>query len=84
MLKLNINEVKNNLSRYLKLLQSGEVILLCKRNLPIAEIRPLKQTSKKARTYGMDKGKFVLGKEFFDPLPEEFLAHFRAASKKRV
>ena len=41
MLKLNIHEAKTHLSRYLAKLKKGETIILCKRNKPIAEIRPL-------------------------------------------
>lgn len=40
MIKLNIHEAKTHLSRYLPALERGETILLCKRNIPIAEIRP--------------------------------------------
>jgi antitoxin (DNA-binding transcriptional repressor) of toxin-antitoxin stability system len=41
MIKLNIHEAKTHLSRYLSRLAKGETITLCKRNVPIAEIRPI-------------------------------------------
>jgi antitoxin (DNA-binding transcriptional repressor) of toxin-antitoxin stability system len=41
MIKLNVHEAKTHISRYLERLAGGETILLCKRNIPIAEIRPL-------------------------------------------
>jgi hypothetical protein len=28
------------------------------------------------RPIGLDKGKFIVGPEFFEPLPDELLAHF--------
>jgi hypothetical protein len=28
------------------------------------------------RPIGLDKGKFAVGPEFFEPLPDEFLAYF--------
>ena len=39
MIRLNIHEAKTHLSRYLPLLEAGETIILCKRNVPIAEIK---------------------------------------------
>jgi len=42
MIELNIQEAKTHLSEYLAKLKHGETIVLCKRNQPIAEIRPLR------------------------------------------
>ena len=36
MIRLNIHEAKTHLSRYLARLAEGELILLCKRNVPVA------------------------------------------------
>jgi len=41
MIKLNIHEAKIDQSAYLDRLAQGEIIILCKGNVPIAEIRPL-------------------------------------------
>ncbi len=76
MIRLNIHEAKTHLSRYLPRLAKGEIILLCKRNVPIAEIRPLPPPRTKKRPIGLDKGKFTVPKEFFDPLPDELLRAF--------
>lgn len=43
MLKVNIHEAKTHLSRYAKRVKAGETVLLCDRNRPFAEIRPLKK-----------------------------------------
>ena len=75
MIRLNIHEVKTHLSRYLAKLEEGETILLCRRNEPIAEIRPLSPKRKKPRPIGLDEGKIKLGPEFFEPLPDELLAY---------
>lgn len=48
MIKVNIHEAKTHLSRYLERLSEGERIVLCKRNVPIAEIRPLKNLARLA------------------------------------
>lgn len=77
MIKINIHEAKTHLSRYLLALEQGETILLCKRNIPIAEIRPLPKPRTRPRPLGLAADRGVkLPPEFFDPLPAEFLAAF--------
>ena len=76
MIKLNIHEAKTHLSRYLERLARGESILLCKRNIPIAEIRPLPAHRKTKRPVGLAKGKLKIPPEFFEPLPSDVLASF--------
>ena len=77
MIRLNVHEAKTHLSRYLKRLEDeGEVIVLCRRNVPIAEIRPLPVKPRQPRPVGLARGQFEVGPEFFDPLPEEMLRAF--------
>jgi len=76
MIKLNIHEAKTHLSKYLSRLAKGETILLCKRNTPIAEIRPLPATPRKPRPIGLGKGTFAVPDSFFEPLPDELLDLF--------
>ena len=80
MIKLNIHEAKTHLSRYLEKLKKGETILLCKRNEPIAEIRPLPAHPSHKRPIGLAKGQLTIPKEFFDPLPEDVLQAFNRSS----
>lgn len=77
MIKLNVHEAKTHLSRYLKRLEDdGEVIVLCRRNIPIAEIRPLPVKPHQERPVGLAKGLFEVGPQFFEPLPEDVLDAF--------
>jgi len=76
MIRLNIHEAKTHLSRYLGKLARGETILLCKRNIPIAEIRPLSPHRKTKRPIGLAKGKFKVPPAFFEPLPAELIKAF--------
>ena len=76
MIRLNIHEAKTHLSRYLAKLRRGETILLCKRNIPIAEIRPLPKRRKTKRPIGLAKGEFKVPPEFFEPLPSELVDAF--------
>ena len=76
MIRLNIHEAKTHLSRYLKELAKDETIILCKRNIPIAEIRPIRPHREYQRPIGLAKGEFEVTSEFFEPMPEEMFAAF--------
>ena len=76
MIRLNIHEAKTHLSRYLKRVAKGERIILCSRNVPIAEIRPLPAPNTKPRPIGLARGRFTVPPSFFEPLPEELLDGF--------
>jgi len=77
MIKLNIHEAKTHLSRYLvKLEEEGEVIILCRRNVPVAEIRPLLPAAGAKRPVGLYQGQIHVGPEFFEPLPDDIMAAF--------
>jgi antitoxin (DNA-binding transcriptional repressor) of toxin-antitoxin stability system len=39
--KLNLHEVKARFSECIEMVESGESIVVCKRNIPVAEIRPI-------------------------------------------
>ena len=53
---MNIHDAKAKLSHYLRLVQEGETIIICKRNVPIAEITPAKKHSK--RRAGLAKERY--------------------------
>jgi len=74
--RINIHEAKTHLSRYLSRLKSGETILLCRRNVPIAEIRSLDQKKRTKRKIGLAKGLLTVPESFFEPLPDDVLASF--------
>ena len=76
MIRLNIHEAKTHLSEYLDRLETGETIVLCKRNTPVAEIRALPRARKTKRPIGLAKGRFKVSKKFFHPLPDEILNAF--------
>lgn len=68
-IRLNIHEAKTHLSKYLKDLSKGDIILLCNRNVPIAEIQPIINKKSMKRIIGLAKGKVTIAKGFFDPVP---------------
>jgi len=74
--RVNIHDAKTNLSRYLSELEPGDVLVLCNRNRPVAELRTLKKNARKPRI-GVAKGEFTVPDSFFEPLPDELLKAFR-------
>ncbi len=66
---ININEAKARLSEYARRVKKGETIILCDRNRPFAEIRPL-QSLDQRRPFGLVKGLFQVPEHFNDPDPE--------------
>jgi len=66
MIQININEAKAKLSKYTKMVKAGETVVLCDRNKPFAEIRPLDRKGMAPRVFGLSTGVFKLGPEFFE------------------
>ena len=69
MTSVNIQEAKTHLSRFAKRVKAGETIILCERNRPIAEIRPIVKPNNKVRL-GLYKGQIHVSEDFNEPLPE--------------
>lgn len=69
-----MHDAKTHLSRYVAELKPGETLILCNRNEPVAEIRPIPR--KRKPRIGVAKGEFEVTKAFFEPLPEEILKAF--------
>jgi antitoxin (DNA-binding transcriptional repressor) of toxin-antitoxin stability system len=74
MKRINIHEAKTHLSRHLAKLQPGEVIVICKNNEPVAELRGLPRPSDRKRPWGIDRGVFVVPRDINAPLSDEELA----------
>ena len=74
MTKLNIAEAKTHLSQVLDAAAPGERILLCRRNVPVAELRVLSRPS--SRALGLAAGQVIIHDAFFEPLPEDLLQGF--------
>jgi prevent-host-death family protein len=70
---VTIHAAKTNLSQLVARAEAGEEIVLARGKVPIAKIVPYHTVASK-RQFGALRGKFSVGPEFFDPLPEEELA----------
>lgn len=80
MLRMNVHEVKAHLSETLTKVAKGETVIICKRNIPIAELRPIEEKKeRKPRPIGLTKERypdFVLTDDFLEPLPDDIIAAF--------
>jgi antitoxin (DNA-binding transcriptional repressor) of toxin-antitoxin stability system len=80
MLKVNVAEAKAKLSEYIASVAGGETVVICNRNVPVAELRAIPQAAQKPRPVGLAKGKFRVPPRFLEPLPDEIIAAFHGGS----
>lgn len=80
MLKINIAEAKTRFSRCLEQVERGETIIICRRNVPIAEIRPIETLPAEPRPVGIDRG-MTVPPSFFEPLPDSVLDAFEQGAR---
>lgn len=67
---ININEAKTHLSKYARMVKRGQSVILCDRNIPFAEIRPLSSASPLRRPFGLAAGLIDVPADFNTPDPE--------------
>jgi len=80
MIRINIHEAKTHLSKYLKRLRGGNFVLICKRNVPVAELRSVPARRTTPRPLGAAKGEFEVSPSFYLPLPDDVLNAFDGKS----
>ena len=75
MIKANVFEIKARLSEYLDRVASGERVIVCRHNKPIAELRPLDSARTEPRPIGPLEGRprFDVPASFFEPLAPDDL-----------
>jgi antitoxin (DNA-binding transcriptional repressor) of toxin-antitoxin stability system len=69
-IRVNVHEAKANLSHYLEHVEKGETVTICRRNIPVAELR-----RDRPRPLGLAPGSARMTPDF-DVLPEELAAAF--------
>jgi prevent-host-death family protein len=70
MKKVNIYEAKTHLSALVDRVAEGQTVVICRRNIPAAELRPVARPRRTRRPFGLLKG-FTVPPSFFEPLPED-------------
>ena len=81
MIRVNLADAKARLSQYLASVERGETVILCRRNVPVAEIRALPKPLTQSRPVGTDPD-LVVPDSFFDPLPEDVLDAFEGRASR--
>lgn len=80
MIKTNIHDAKTNLSKYLEKVQAGETVVLCRHNVPVAEIHRIEESNEPVeRPLGLARqkyGQLSLSADFFKPLPQSIIDAF--------
>ena len=76
MIMVNIFEAKAKLSDLLDRAAGGERILICKRNQPVAELRPIAAPRQAPRPIGQARDLLTVPGTFFDPLDETDIEAF--------
>ncbi len=76
---VNVHEAKARLSEYLARVETGETVVICRRNRPIAELRALAPTRIEPRPIGLAKGLFEVPESFSEPLSEDLIAGFEGS-----
>lgn len=80
MTRVNIQDAKTHLSRYIDRVEQGEVIIVCRHNRPVAELRAIETSlARPARVAGLLKGRIHWEPDAFAPMTAEELAEFDAA-----
>ena len=75
-MNVNVVEAKAGLSKLLARVKRGETVIICNRNRPVAELRPVRASRTRPRPLGLARGSFVVPDSFFEPLPDELLRAF--------
>jgi len=76
MIMVNIHEAKAKLSEFVDAVERGERVVICKRNHPVAELRPVEQKRTEARPLGLAKGQIKILPSFYEPMPDDWLDEF--------
>jgi antitoxin (DNA-binding transcriptional repressor) of toxin-antitoxin stability system len=77
MIRVNIQEAKTHLSRYIERVEQGDVVVVCRHNKPAAELRAVRTPLEHpARVAGLLKGRVHWEPDAFAPMSVEELADF--------
>jgi len=84
MIQVNIHQAKTHLSRLARRIKAGEPVILCDRNRPFAEIRPLPQARtvpSGGRPIGLYAGQVSMSPDFDSPETNQRLAELFSGSE---
>lgn len=76
MRRVNVADAKAHLSAYLREVKNGETLVICERNVPVAELRAYHEEARRTPRLGFMKGRMWIAKDAFDPMSEAELAEW--------
>lgn len=80
MLTINVQEAKTHLSRYLDKVEEGDVVVVCRHNRPVAELRAISRVpARPVRVAGLLKGRVHWEAAAFAPMTDAEVAEFDAS-----
>lgn len=74
--QISVNEIEDDLSKFIKRIEAGENLEITKAGKPLAEIKPVSRTLSESRPFGLCEGDFAVPDDFDAPLPEEIIQEF--------
>jgi len=74
--KVNVADFKAHVSTYLRRVAAGETVIVCRRNVPVAELRPVEQPAPNKRVFRDLYPGWEIPDSFFEPLPDDILDAF--------
>ncbi len=75
-MNITIDEAKTDLYHYILEAHAGKNLVICIKDIPVAELCPVKALSKEPRPIGVLKDVFQVPESFFEELPEEVMSSF--------
>lgn len=79
MTNATIHEAKTHLSRLIEEVEGGKEVVILRGKIAVARLVPIRKPKK--RNLAILKGKFRVGPEFFEPLPEDELRAWNCEEK---
>ena len=73
MIRVNVHEAKSRLSQLLEAVAQGDTVVICNRNKPVAELKPIEQAGSEPRKFGQKIAFRSVPEDFNAPLPKDEL-----------
>ncbi|MGH9408485.1 MAG: type II toxin-antitoxin system Phd/YefM family antitoxin [Vicinamibacterales bacterium] len=81
---VNIAEAKAKLSELVEAAARGETVVICNRNQPVAELKPIESARKTPRDLSPIYPDWTIDPAFFEPLSDEELAQWYGGDPSEV
>ncbi len=76
---ISVQDIRRDLSSFLRRVEAGESFLVISGEQPLAEVRPVPVPTTQPRPFGLCAGQFTVPADFDQPLPDEILKEFEGA-----